>query len=414
MSDLQTPRLGLPYLAAAQAQKHVTLNTALSQLDALVQPIFESRVAVSQPESPVDGSIWCLPDGAAGANWTGHEGDLARFEAGVWSFLPPKPGQVAFVRDEQRLVVFGDHGWISLVSEGVGLRNRLINGDFTIWQRGETFLCRADQSTFSADRWQVWSAGGEVTASRQSLGLPIGITNALIIRAGENVSSCAVSQTIESAMISDLSGKGVTLSGWIYHDRPGQPRLNLYGYAVTDSSASRAFNRSWDLGAKAPGWSQFSLTFELPTGLVNGGKIEISFGSVPSSSSVGLAGLQLEYGTVATRLDVRAPSAELEMCRRFFQVTDRQFSALGGWISPTAATMTASLHPPMRTTPSCFVPKGEAMTVACLGDGISSAASVDFAASPSHLVITMTGLNPARTTGFVAGCLSPIACEAEL
>ena len=37
MSDDFTARLNLPYLAAGQMQKHVTLNTALTRLDALLQ-----------------------------------------------------------------------------------------------------------------------------------------------------------------------------------------------------------------------------------------------------------------------------------------------------------------------------------------------------------------------------------------
>ncbi|RZJ39922.1 MAG: DUF2793 domain-containing protein, partial [Brevundimonas sp.] len=37
MSDDHSARLCLPYLAAAQMQKHVTLNEALTRLDALVQ-----------------------------------------------------------------------------------------------------------------------------------------------------------------------------------------------------------------------------------------------------------------------------------------------------------------------------------------------------------------------------------------
>ncbi len=32
-----TPNLGLPYLAANQAQKHVTVNESLRLLDALIQ-----------------------------------------------------------------------------------------------------------------------------------------------------------------------------------------------------------------------------------------------------------------------------------------------------------------------------------------------------------------------------------------
>ena len=52
MSDDATPRLGLPYLAAAQAQKHVTMNEALSLLDGLVSTSAVSRSLAAQPASP--------------------------------------------------------------------------------------------------------------------------------------------------------------------------------------------------------------------------------------------------------------------------------------------------------------------------------------------------------------------------
>ena len=54
MSDDATPRLSLPYLAAAQAQKHVTLNEGLARLDGLVQTSVESRTtpAQSAPVAP--------------------------------------------------------------------------------------------------------------------------------------------------------------------------------------------------------------------------------------------------------------------------------------------------------------------------------------------------------------------------
>ena len=43
MSDDASARLGLPYLAAGQMQKHVTLNEALTRLDSLVQLAVVSR-----------------------------------------------------------------------------------------------------------------------------------------------------------------------------------------------------------------------------------------------------------------------------------------------------------------------------------------------------------------------------------
>lgn len=117
MSDDATPRLGLPYLAAGQAQKHVTLNEALSRLDGLVQPAVASRATAAQPASPVDGALYILPAGAAGAEWSGRAaGTLMRFEAGAWEALAVQPGFLAWIADEQVLAVWTAAGWTALSS----------------------------------------------------------------------------------------------------------------------------------------------------------------------------------------------------------------------------------------------------------------------------------------------------------
>ena len=65
----QSTRLGLPYLAAAQAQKHITVNESLLRLDALVQLSARSATTTAQPASPSDGDIYILPSGKTGAAW---------------------------------------------------------------------------------------------------------------------------------------------------------------------------------------------------------------------------------------------------------------------------------------------------------------------------------------------------------
>jgi len=55
MSDDHSARLALPYLAAGQMQKHVTLNEALTRLDAIVQTVVVSRTTTAQPDAPADG-----------------------------------------------------------------------------------------------------------------------------------------------------------------------------------------------------------------------------------------------------------------------------------------------------------------------------------------------------------------------
>lgn len=50
-----TPRAGLPEIAAAQSQKHVTHNEALLQMDALLCCRILDRTLSAPPGSPADG-----------------------------------------------------------------------------------------------------------------------------------------------------------------------------------------------------------------------------------------------------------------------------------------------------------------------------------------------------------------------
>lgn len=95
MSDLQTPILSLPYIAAAQAQKHVTHNEALSKLDVLVQLTVRGFEQVSPPVTPTDGTAFALGAGATDA-WAGQpDGTIAAYVAGAWIFYAPLQGWLA-------------------------------------------------------------------------------------------------------------------------------------------------------------------------------------------------------------------------------------------------------------------------------------------------------------------------------
>lgn len=112
MSDDASPRLGLPYLAASQAQKHVIVNEALMRLDGLVQTAVESRAAAVQPASPADGALYILPGGATGSVWASQpEGAVMRFEAGGWAPLAVGEGHLAWVKDEALAVVWDGGAW---------------------------------------------------------------------------------------------------------------------------------------------------------------------------------------------------------------------------------------------------------------------------------------------------------------
>ncbi|GAA0777759.1 DUF2793 domain-containing protein [Brevundimonas olei] len=115
MSDDASARLGLPYLAAGQLQKHVTLNEAMTRLDALIQTAVASRTVSDQPTDPAEGALYILPDGATGAEWEGHPADsLMRHERGGWRPVPAPDGLLAVALDSEEILVRRDGGWSPL------------------------------------------------------------------------------------------------------------------------------------------------------------------------------------------------------------------------------------------------------------------------------------------------------------
>ena len=90
MSD-NTPSLQLPYILPAQAQKHVTHNEALDQLDQLVQLVVTAYDETVPPAEPQKGTAYTI--GSTATNeWTGLDGKIASWQNGGWVFTAPKPG----------------------------------------------------------------------------------------------------------------------------------------------------------------------------------------------------------------------------------------------------------------------------------------------------------------------------------
>lgn len=109
MSD--SVHLGLPYLDAAQAQKHITHNEALARLDALVHLSVQQRNVGDAPASPVEGARLLVGDEPSGA-FAGKSGWIAAFDGGIWRFYQPRTGWRVFVEGETVFLVFDGTDWI--------------------------------------------------------------------------------------------------------------------------------------------------------------------------------------------------------------------------------------------------------------------------------------------------------------
>lgn len=111
MSD-NSPNLQLPYIAAAQAQKHVTHNEAIRKLDALVHLSVLDRDLATAPIEPQNGECYIVATGATG-QWAGRANQVAAFQDGGWTYFVPREGWIAWVNDEDLLVAWDGNVWVA-------------------------------------------------------------------------------------------------------------------------------------------------------------------------------------------------------------------------------------------------------------------------------------------------------------
>ncbi|MBV1704344.1 MAG: DUF2793 domain-containing protein, partial [Hyphomicrobiales bacterium] len=108
-----TAHLALPFIDAAQSQKHVTHNAALEILDALAQIAVLARGVTAPPATPAEGDRHLLGAGCTGA-FLGHDGQLAAWQAGAWNFCAPQAGWIAYVVAEKSILAFDGAAWNDL------------------------------------------------------------------------------------------------------------------------------------------------------------------------------------------------------------------------------------------------------------------------------------------------------------
>jgi hypothetical protein len=107
-----TPRLALPLLQAAQAQKEITHNEALLLLDALAHAAIEEPALNTPPSAPAAGQMWLAGATPTGA-WSGQAGKLALFCPGGWLFIAPKEGMVLWVKSTGVFIRYVATSWTS-------------------------------------------------------------------------------------------------------------------------------------------------------------------------------------------------------------------------------------------------------------------------------------------------------------
>jgi hypothetical protein len=131
----ETTNLKLPFVAPAQAQKHVTVNEAFARLDASVQMSVESRMLTEPPLVVTEGEAYLVAPGAEG-DWAGQDGRIASFSNGGWIFMDPRGGWQVWVADETSRLTFNGASWsrniLAQSLSNAALRAEVVEIDFTL------------------------------------------------------------------------------------------------------------------------------------------------------------------------------------------------------------------------------------------------------------------------------------------
>ena len=106
-----TTHLGITLVDISQSQKEVTVNTAFTRIDALLNTGAKSRVTATPPGSPASGDLYIVGASPTGA-WAGQAGNLVYFDQ-IWKFISPNTGMILWVNDENLLYSYNGSAWVA-------------------------------------------------------------------------------------------------------------------------------------------------------------------------------------------------------------------------------------------------------------------------------------------------------------
>jgi hypothetical protein len=351
MSDLSS-NLSLPYLAAGQAQKHVTVNESLRRLDAIVQLAVVSATTAAEPGSPADGSVYIVPAGKTGTHWASFTNwALAYWRDGAWEQITAREGMIAWIADADQLVAYDGTLWRGLRGAG---RNRLINAGFAINQRGAA--TNADD-TYCFDRWYVLTQTGAIAASALSdpeSGRPTGIR---LTQSQATAQRIGLAQIVEAANIKDLRAKAVAMAARVRCSASQAIRMAILEWTGTADSVTSDVVNDWTdasftaghfflasnlnviaVGATTPSaatWTDMTaLAGSFGASLNNAIVLVWTEGTLAQNATLDLDQVQLEAGAVCGPFVPPDRADELACCLRYFETV----TGIGGvnGVSPFA------------------------------------------------------------------------------
>ena len=231
---------------------------------------------------------------------------------------------------------------------GAGRRNWIINGDFSVSQRGAfTTASTYTTGTYYVDRWKGGVSGSFTKQHKLNQTLPNGqITNSFRVTSTGGAYA-SIQQYVEDYSV--FSGQLATLSFWA--------KTNKSGCTASFYTVANQFDVVTDIVADDQ-WHYYKATALVPTG-GTAMRPEVWTGTGSSSGDyVEIAQVQLELGKVATPFEhARSYGEELALCQRYFYnlkyTATYQPVKAPCWMITTTVMQGEFMHPvTMRTGPT--------------------------------------------------------------
>lgn len=291
-------------------------------------------------------------------------------------------------------------------------KNKIINGDFGIWQRGTSFAISAN-SAYTADRYLSDAGSMNYTFSRQSFTAgtaPVsGYESAFFFRALATSGSGGYPKIIQKIEdVRTFAGQTVTLSFW----GKASSSISIAPDLIQEfgSGGSSTVYTGSVTTAITTSWARYSITYAVPSisgkTIGTGSSLTVSF-NLPSSGTASFDtwGWQLEAGSTATPFQTATgnPQGELAACQRYYyRISTNQYNPLtniGGATATTSITLTLQTPVTMRADASSL----DYANLSVYGGGtsgfgflsVSSLALIRSNGSIAELTATVTG----ATTG---------------
>ena len=235
-------------------------------------------------------------------------------------------------------------GWVAVSTVGANAKNKIINGNFDIWQRGTSFSATGT-ARYLADRWYSAMLNTTQAVSRQAFTVgqtdvpyePAYFHRSVVASAAAAGNYARLSQRIES--VKTFAGQTVTLSFYAKADAAKNIAVEfVQNFGAGGSPSADVTTIGTVKKALTTGWVKQTVTVAIPSisgktlGTTHDGYLAVVFwfdaGSDfnartdtlgQQSGTFDIAQVQVEAGSFATPFEKRLIGAELALCQRYYE-----------------------------------------------------------------------------------------------